>query len=73
MGVRVLELRAGGAVLSNSANAWAFGPIFASDDDARKFLTWLRVDPRLLGERELERRYYEWVDHCHAGEYEKEG
>lgn len=67
MGVRVLASDSK-AVLYCSTSMWAFGPVFYATDDksaeesAREFLTWLRVDPRLLPDRELEERYWTWTD-----------
>jgi hypothetical protein len=62
----------GRAVLANYATGWAYGPVFASVDDAGAFLRWLGKDPQdvlleaLLDGRQpdlaLEAVYRTWQD-----------
>lgn len=70
MGVRVLEAASDcadapdRAALFDSVTGIAFGPLFASGDEARDFLRWVelegRPDPRVLGVLELHDAIRAW-------------
>ncbi len=70
MACQVLSLTDGRAILADSATDWAFGPLFASPEDAEAFLRWLPTEPRTLmfeailrgqdADTALERRYLDW-------------
>jgi hypothetical protein len=40
----------------------AFGPVFRDGYDPDDFLEWLNDDPRSLADKELESKYYKWLD-----------
>jgi hypothetical protein len=54
------------AAMYCSTSDWAFGPVFSdtkTHDAAERvesFLRFLKVDPRILDETELEKKYHEW-------------
>ena len=60
MGVRILSGEAG-ACLYDSVTDWAFGPLFASEEQAEAFCAWHREhyaeDVRQLTDAELQARY----------------
>lgn len=61
MGVRILEDKDGYKCLYCSTAMWAFGPIFYENEDVEDFLAWLKLrDPRLLTDKDLENKVYEW-------------
>lgn len=71
MGVRIIAGNGEGdsgtyAVLYCSVSMWAFGPVFADENQAQEFLDWLGpVDPRTFGDAEMHHRYYsflEWIE-----------
>lgn len=61
MGCRILDGGEDGAVFYCSTSDWAFGPVFASAEDAEKFQEWLTCDPRALSEQDLQARYSDWL------------
>lgn len=71
MGVRILAHedttgdREGGAVLFDSVTGWAFGPVFADEDEAESFLDWCREkglrDVRELGGATLKAQYEQFL------------
>ena len=63
MGVRILENAEDGyKALYCSTTMVAFGSIFYEDDDVDDFLEWLNEDPRLLDNKELDAKIYQWRD-----------
>ena len=61
MGVQILEDKEYGyKCLYCSTTMVAFGGIFYEEEDVEEFLEWLKVDPRLLTNQELENKVYEW-------------
>lgn len=63
MGVRILENAEDGyKALYCSTTMTAFGSIFYEDDDVDDFLEWLNKDPRLLDNKELDAKIYQWRD-----------
>lgn len=63
MGCRILvERRDGRAVLYCSTTQWAFGPLFRNEEQAERFLVWLRDTPNqfqtLLGLPKSDPRSY---------------
>ena len=69
MGVRILHDKTHDkAALFCSTSDWAFGPVFYPNENgidalgmAQAFIEWLRVDPRRLGESELQKKYSEFA------------
>lgn len=71
MPCEILTTTDGRAVLADTGECWAFGPVFESPDHAEAFLGWLGTDPRdvmlqaILAGREpdsaLESRYLQWL------------
>lgn len=62
MGCRILEEKNyGRAVLYCSTVGVAFGPVFASTEEASAFLEWLGSDPRLMTESELTGKYNDFL------------
>lgn len=43
-----------------STSMWAFGPVMGTWEEANLFLKWLRVDPRILTDGQLEGKYSEF-------------
>ena len=44
-----------------SVTMWAFGPIMYSLEEAEEFFEWLKpTDPRMLKDKELESKYYDF-------------
>lgn len=67
MGVHTLiDRKNNQAAMFCSTSDWAFGPVFSDSDthDAAdrvdSFLRFLKIDPRILDETELEQKYGEW-------------
>ncbi len=59
MGVEVLvDRETGRAAIYCNTNDWAFGPLFASEEEAVAFLEWHQedggLDPREMGDQGLE-------------------
>ena len=65
MGVRILEAD-DYAVLYCSTTMWAFGPLFDSVEKAQAFLDGLPQDARLYNDKELERKYSEFLEQYEA-------
>lgn len=72
MGIRILyDKKQGEACIYDSITQWAFGPVFTKEKIdgkivtankvADKFLTWLKVDPRSISGRCLEKLYDKWI------------
>lgn len=79
MGCRILGSKSGGQVaLYCSTTMFAFGPVFASYEEAERFLAWLRdtpngektilglskSDPRSYTEKSLETLYSKFLASC---------
>lgn len=55
-----------------STTMWAFGPIMYSYEEAEDFLKWLgETEPRILADRELENKYFEFRKEREAQELKK--
>jgi len=62
MSVRILiDLDGDSAVLYCSTTMWAFGPVFASFEDAQDFLEFIHVDARSLTDEELSAKYSDYL------------
>jgi hypothetical protein len=61
MGTRIISNN-DGAVMYDSVNHWAFGPVFWTYEHADDFIKWVKVDPRTLTEKELIKQFGFWSD-----------
>ena len=68
MGVEVLALEQGDAVLWCNTTNRAFGPLLDGVQDGDEFIDWLEDDPRVIDNRgDLGKRYLEWRSARPAG------
>lgn len=62
MGVRILEDKESGeCALYCSVVGQAFGPVMSDEENARRFLAWLVVDPRPMSEQGLRDAWFDYL------------
>lgn len=61
MSVRILEdSETGYKCMYCSTSMWVFGSIFRKNEDVEDFIDWLKVDPRSISDRILEKKINLW-------------
>jgi hypothetical protein len=60
MSAKILTDRDGQSCLYCSTTETAFGPVFYAHEDAQDFLSWLKMDPRILSNEELSLKVAQW-------------
>lgn len=70
MGTRLIIDPDGGSdsvAMYDSVTGWAFGPVFATSEDAEAFIEWLPLDARTYSDQELAELHKRWNDERKEG------